>query len=233
MKIAIMQPYWFPYIGYFQVMSLTDKFVLLDDVNFINKGWINRNRILVNGQPMYITLPLKGASQNKIIREIKRGDDDKWRTKTLKTIEMSYKRAPFFDDVFNRIIQVINLRNSGLSDNIYESLMLISEYLGIDTEIIETSSSYLKQELKGEDRILDICKKEKAKTFYNTIAGSGLYDKLRFKSNDIELLFVKTLPTPYSQQQTKEFIPFLSIIDVMMNNSVSEIKNMLNEYDLD
>ena len=228
-----MQPYWFPYIGYFQIMFLVDKFILLDDVSFINKGWINRNRILVNGQPVYITMPLNNASQNRLIREIEIIEDKKWRSKILKTIEMSYKKAPYFDGVFDLIKQVINYGDSDLSLSIYHCLKLVKEYLNIDAEIVKTSSVYPKQNLKSQNRILDICQREKAKTFYNTSAGMDLYDKSLFEQNNIEFHFVKTLPTTYLQLFTKEFTPFLSIIDVMMNNSVDEIENMFNEFTLE
>ena len=100
MKIAIMQPYFFPYLGYWQLMNIVDKFVIYDDVNYIKRGWINRNRILVEGKPFYIHVPVMKASQNKIINEMEVFVDSSLRKKELKTIELAYKKAPFFDSVY-------------------------------------------------------------------------------------------------------------------------------------
>lgn len=99
MKIAVMQPYLFPYIGYFQLLNAVDMFVVFDDVNFIKKGWINRNNILVNRQKYLFTVPLKDASQNKLIKEVQIADDG-WQEKFLKTVAQSYKKAEFFDEAF-------------------------------------------------------------------------------------------------------------------------------------
>src|ERR1039458_5451183 len=169
MKIAIMQPYFLPYIGYFQLMNAVDKFVVLDDVNYINKGWINRNNILVNGKANLFAIPLKEASQNKLINEISVVDEAKWRTKLLKTIELSYKKAPFFAIVYPMIEEIINSGNSKISDLNYYSLVRINNYLDLNTEIVSTSSIYKNSDLKAEKRIIDICLKEHASIYINPI----------------------------------------------------------------
>ena len=162
MRIAIMQPYFFPYIGYFQLISAVDIFVVYDDVNYINKGWINRNHILVNGQAKLITIPLIQASQNKHISEIELFGDLKWKDKLLKTIEFNYKKASYFKDVYLLIESIILFEEPNLSRYIHNSLIQICQYLDINTVIVPTSAKYQNGHLKAADKIMDICLQEKA-----------------------------------------------------------------------
>ncbi len=226
-----MQPYLFPYIGYFQLMHAADKFVLYDDVNYIKKGWINRNNILVNHQANLFSIPLKEASQNKLINELYLSDEQKWRAAFLKTIEQAYKKAPFFAEVYVLIQNIINAEVGKISALILKSFRVLNEYLCIDTELVETSAIYDVSHLKGQERILGICKKENTQDYINPIGGQELYSKSMFEDNSIQLNFIKTNPIVY-KQFGKEFIPWLSIIDVLMFNSKEEIKIMLNQYEL-
>jgi hypothetical protein len=229
MKIAIMQPYLFPYIGYFQMMNAVDEFVLLDDVHYINKGWINRNRILVNKQDYIFTMPLKEASQNKLINEIEIMQDGKWQTKFLKTIQLSYKKAPFFDSCFSIMEKIILSEERILSKFILKSFFCINNYLDIPTLIKESSTIDKDVDLKGQGRILAICIKEKACEYINAIGGIELYSKEHFSKNNIELRFIKSNPLKYDQFK-QDFVPWLSIIDVMMFNSKEAIRKMLLNY---
>ena len=231
MKLAIMQPYIFPYIGYFQLIKAVDKFVIYDDVNFINRGWINRNRILVNGKDSLFTIPLKEASQNKLINEIEVNWDDAWKAKWLKTLEQSYKKAPFFQQVKPIIEQTLGQEKIIFSEIIVENLKLISAYLGITTEIISSSSIYQNTELKAQTRIVDICLKEKANHYINPIGGIELYQKEVFEEKGIQLNFIKSKPVQYPQLKN-EFVPWLSILDVLMFNSVEQIQTFLDSYEL-
>lgn len=228
MKVAIMQPYLFPYIGYWQLISAVDMFVIYDDVNFIKKGYINRNNILVNKKPYRFTLELLGASQNKLINEIEIGING---GKILKTIEMAYKKAPFFKNVFPVIEEILNQEEKNLAKFIGYSLIKISKFLGIDKKFIYSSGIEKNYTLKGQDKIIDICKRLNAKIYINPIGGQELYSKEIFKANNIDLFFLKPIIVEYKQFDN-EFIPYLSIIDVMMFNSVNEIKNMLKSYEL-
>jgi len=230
MKLAIMQPYIFPYIGYFQLINAVDKFVILDDVNYINKGWINRNNILVNGKANLFTIPLKDASQNKLINEITISDEIKWQSKFLRTIELNYKKAPCFDNAFPVVAEILNSGINKITGLNYYSIIRINEYLGIHTEIVSTSSVYLNAGLKGQDRIIDICIKEKATDYINPIGGLELYSKEEFGKNNLNIQFIKTGNVVYEQFKN-EFIPWLSIIDVMMFNSPEGIKDILNQYE--
>jgi len=229
MKVAIMQPYLFPYIGYFQLIKAVDKFVVLDDVNYINKGWINRNNILVNGKSNMFTVPLKEASQNKLINEIEISSDLKWKEKLLKTIEQSYKKSPYYNLISPVIIEIINHDNKNLSEFICFSLNKINEYLGIDTLVIPSSSIYNNRDLKAQNKIIDICLKESADTYVNPIGGIELYDKSEFEKKKLTLFFIKSNDIQY-KQFNNDFVPWLSIIDVLMFNSKEQINSYLDDY---
>lgn len=231
MRIAIMQPYFLPYIGYLQLMNAVEKFVLYDDVNYINKGWINRNRILVSGKEYLFTIPLKEASQNKLINEIYLSDDPKWRGKLLKTFEQAYKKSPFYLTAFAVTEKIINLDAEKVSDWIASSFDILTDCLGIQTDIVSSSSIYQNTYLKGQERILDICQQEKADHYINPIGGTDLYDKSIFDKAGIQLNFLKSKPLIYSQFKN-EFVPWLSIVDIMMFNDISTIQGILNEYEL-
>jgi hypothetical protein len=229
MKLAIMQPYLFPYIGYFQLMNAVDKFVVYDDVTFIKKGWINRNNILVNGRSHRFTIPLKNASQNVLIKDLELSITEKWKNGFFNTIKHSYSKAPFFNNTISIIENVINTDSNFILDWHLKSFELIKTYLNIGTKIVKTSSIYNNQELKGQYRIMDICLKERTKFYLNPIGGKELYESGLFHKNGIILNFINSESIRYSQFGN-QFIPSLSIIDVMMFNSVEAIKEMLKLY---
>ncbi len=231
MKLCIIQPYLFPYIGYFQLINYADKFVVYDDVNFINKGWINRNRILLNGQPHMFTVPLKNASQNVIIKDLKLAMSERWKNKFIKTLELTYKKAPFFNKTFDIVKEVINTKSIFLIDWHSKSFELIKNYLGINTAFVKSSSKYNNQNLKGQNRILDICINENSTHYINPIGGLKLYDKQLFSNERVKLSFIKSGNIKYKQYNLK-FIPWLSIIDVMMFNSTPKIQEFLINYEL-
>ena len=231
MKIGIMQPYIFPYIGYFQLINAVDKFVIYDDVNFINKGWINRNRILNNGKDSLFSIPLKEASQNKLINEIEVNWDSAWKSKFLKTLEQCYKKAPFYQEILTIIEETLQVDNEPISKVIENNLRLICHYLDIKTEIVSSSAIYQNSHLKAQERILDICLQEKATQYINPIGGLELYDKDFFEVKNIKMNFIQSNPIEYKQYKN-EFVPWLSMIDVLMFNSKEQIKEFLNSYEL-
>lgn len=230
MKLAIMQPYFFPYIGYFQLINAVDKFVLLDDVNYIKKGWINRNRILVSNMEYLFTIPVKDASQNKRINEIFLVEEDIWKTKLLKTLEASYKKAPFYNVTISMIKNLINSNEKNLSKYIFNSLEQLNSYLGITTKIISSTSVYKNSCLKGQNRIIDICRKENTDVYINAIGGMSLYSRDEFVKDGFELRFIRPRKVEYPQYDG-QFIPWLSIIDVIMFNSKENIKTILNQFE--
>lgn len=231
MRLAIMQPYFFPYIGYFQLLNTVDKFVVYDDVNFIKQGWINRNRIIINGTPQFLTVPLKKASPNKLILETLILENSKWQRKLLRTIEMSYKKAPNFEIGYSIVEKVIQLERKNISELAYYSILKVKEYLEIPTPMESSSSIYSNKHLKGQERVLDICHQEKADWYINPIGGQDLYDRELFQKNKIKLSFIQTEKVNY-QQFDGDFIPYLSIIDMIMFLSKSEIQDHLQYYKL-
>ena len=231
MKIAIMQPYLFPYVGYFQLINAADKFIIYDDVTFIKQGWINRNNLLLNGKAFLFTVPLKDASSYKPIRETEISADSRWKTKLLKTIEQAYKKAPYYGKVIGLIDEVILAEERQIASVALKSLKTVCSYVGIDTAIIETSSNYSNNHLQSQARVIDICKRERATQYINAIGGLELYSKDAFERENIKLSFIKTETKSY-KQFNNEFVPYLSIIDAMMFNSPDEIKEMLNQYEL-
>tara|TARA_Y100001958_G_C21232777_1_gene558718 strand:- start:1709 stop:2407 length:699 start_codon:yes stop_codon:yes gene_type:complete len=231
MKLAIMQPYIFPYIGYFQLMSFADKFIIYDDVNFINKGWINRNNILINNEKYMFTVPLKNASQNVLIKDLELAHTEKWKKKFLKTIKHAYSKTPFFERIFFIINEVINSKSRFIIDWHLKSIYMINEYLKINTIIVESSSIYKNKQLNGQSRILDICYKEKCNQYINPIGGKDLYNSDVFMNQGIKLNFLKSIKLKYNQS-SKVFVPWLSIIDVMMYNDIEAIQKNLKSYEI-
>lgn len=233
MKVAIMQPYFFPYIGYFQLMNAVNEFVIYDNIKFTKKGWINRNRILVNGKDSYITIPLKKDSDFLDVRD--RFLADAWflqRNKILNRIAGSYRKSPRFDFVYPLIEKCILFEESNLFKFILNSLTLVKEHLGIKTPLLISSAIPIDHELKAEKKVVEICKARKANVYLNPIGGIQLYKKDNFKDEGIELYFLRSNDIRY-KQFNNDFIPFLSIIDVMMFNSKEKIIQMLVSYVLE
>jgi hypothetical protein len=228
MKLGIMQPYFFPYIGYWQLLNYVDTYVVYDDVNYIKGGWINRNFILANGNKTLLTLQLKKASPNKLINEIEIGDNF---NKKLKTISQAYSKAPFFDSIFPIIESLFMSSESNLAFFLFESIKKISEYLEIKTSILLSSSLQKDDSLSGQDKIVNICQKLEADTYVNAIGGQDLYSKNIFLENNIKLDFLKSNSIEYPQFNN-EFIANLSMIDVLMFNSPSQIKEYLSRFEL-
>lgn len=226
-----MQPYFLPYIGYFQLINAVDTFVFFDDVNFINKGWINRNNLLIDGKSKLFTIPLKDTSQNKKINEIYIADDQKWQIKLIKTIFHNYSKAPFFEDVFPIIERIIKCDSNKISDFNLNAIIGVIDYMEISTNIVTTSSIYNNNHLKSQDRIIDICKREGADIYINPIGGGDLYNKDDFDLNRIQLRFIKPKNIIY-KQFNNEFVPWLSIFDILMFNDKEQTCDYLNQYTL-
>lgn len=229
-----MQPYFFPYIGYFQLVAAVNKFVIYDDVNFIKGGWINRNNVLINKKSNLFTVPLNKASSNTLINETKINLKfyNIWKVKFLRSLEQSYKKSPYFTEVYNLIENVLEIKENNLiSELAVNSIKNVSDYLQLETEISKASENYINKTKSGEERVLDICRIEKASQYINPIGGIELYSKNTFKENGIVLNFIKSKPIIYSQFDNN-FSPWLSIIDVLMFNSIGEVNRMINQYEL-
>lgn len=232
MKVAIMQPYFMPYIGYFQLINAVDKFVLYDDVNYIKGGWINRNRILINGKANLITVPQLNASSNKYINEVGVNQKSKEYKNLLKTIETAYKKAPSFNEIFPLITEVLDKTYNSISDIAIDSVKTVASYLDCNTRFYVSSVDFPDTKgLERAERLIQICHKINGTTYINAIGGKELYCKENFKKSGIDLKFISSLPIQYSQGKN-DFIPWLSIIDVLMWNSKVEVKEKLNKYEL-
>jgi hypothetical protein len=223
-----MQPYLFPYLGYFQLIHAVDKFVLYDDVNYIKGGWINRNNILINNRKHLFTVSLSAPSPNKLINAIEIKDDF---CSLLKTMRSSYGRAPFFQDTFSLLRDIFSSEERNLSRFLIRSIVALARHLGLKTEFIVSSSLEKDKSLKGQEKVLDICGALGAGTYINPVGGAALYDRVEFASRDIALKFLKMTPIAY-KQFNGEFVPDLSIVDVMMFNSPEAVREMLDRYEL-
>lgn len=233
MKVAIMQPYIFPYIGYFQMIQAVDLFVLYDDVQYIKKGWINRNRILLNGKDHTFTIPCLNASQNKLIKDICVDRSGKEIKKLSATIEAAYCRAPYFEEV-NKLVQGVLQNNTQetIADLATESIKQVCSYLGISTPLKRSSQgNYANTDLRKGERLANIVLKEGGNMYINAIGGKVLYTKEYFAQHNIQLNFMQSLPISYPQP-AKEFVPWLSIIDVLMYNDKEKVIGFLKSYKL-
>lgn len=231
MKLGIMQPYFMPYIGYWQLMNLVDQYVIYDDVNFIKGGWINRNRILVNGAPKYFNVPMLGSSSNVLINEVQVDHNAAVTRKSLRSIEGAYKKAPYFDIVNPMLEEILWCGEDNIAKYIEHSFRVICKYLDIRTELIVSSDLDKDTTLKGQDKVIAICRLLGATEYYNAIGGRELYSYEAFREHGLQLKFVETKNIVY-QQFDNTFQPNLSIIDVMMFNSRDKIREYLEAYTL-
>ena len=233
MKLAITQPYLFPYIGYWQLIAAADRFVLLDDVNYIKKGFINRNRILYGNSDHQFTISLDHPSQNNLIMDSKLSADPESRMNFLRLVQDAYRHAPYYDAVYPLIERVMTNNELDLTEFIFYSIRETAAYLGVKTEFTKSSLVEKDPALRAQDRIIAICKKLGADTYINPAGGRELYDQETFAANGLQLYFIDMKQDMVRYKQFAEpFIENLSIIDVMMFNSVEEIGELLKYYEL-
>ncbi|MCF1365232.1 WbqC family protein [Burkholderia cenocepacia] len=226
MRLAIMQPYLFPYLGYFQLAAAVDRFVFYDDVAYIKNGWINRNRILLGGEAHYLTLPLNGASSSRRILDVRIQPRDRWMSKVLAMLHHAYSRAPQYALAIQLVERVLSTDTDAIGRVASNSVTETCAYLGIETQFIATSTGYDNDTLRGQSRVIDICCQEKARRYVNAPGGRALYDSAAFLDAGIDLEFIAPETSPYAQFGMP-FVPNLSIIDVLMFNRVDTIRSML------
>ena len=254
MKLAIMQPYFFPYIGYFQVIHAVDKYLLHGGLPYLKKGWVNRNRILgPDGKPAYVNAEIRARSSHTRIDDIQLVPSRHWREKVLRAVSFNYRNSPFFKDVYAVVETAIATDTHRLSDLNRRSILAVCDYLGIRTAIETAEKRYtaledrlsephgaMNAQLPGDRpgaparkvaRILEICRQEGADTFVNAIGGRALYDKAEFRRNGVDLFFVEMQPFVYPQR-AGPFVPDLSIIDVLMSCGRAGTQELLVSYRL-
>jgi hypothetical protein len=216
MKLAIMQPYFLPYIGYFQLIAASDVFIVYDNIKYTKKGWINRNRMLQNGADVMFSLSLKKDSDSLDVVERELASDFN-RDKLLNQFKGAYRRAPYFDQTFPLIEQLVRYEEANLFRFLHHSIVKICDHFGITTDIRISSDIAIDCALKSQDKVIALCEATGARTYVNAIGGMELYSRETFQQKGIELKFIKSKPFEYAQLGN-EFVPWLSIIDVMMFN---------------
>lgn len=217
-----------PYLGYFQLLNFVDRFVIYDNIEYTKKGWINRNRIILNGEISTISIPLKKGSDFLNINERYLAENwDREKIKLINKLRQAYIKAPNFSVFFPIIEEILNEENKNLFEFIFNSIIIIKEFLEIKTEIIVSSHLKVNHDLKSQDKVLEICNNLGAKSYYNSIGGENLYFKESFDKENIDLNFVKVNDIKYNDSNSH-----LSIIDVIMHNSRNEINYLLNQFSI-
>lgn len=228
MKLAVMQPYLFPYIGYFQLIHAADLFLIYDDVAYIKQGYINRNNILSPNGATRFTIPVPGASSNKLIADLAFSKDVK---KALKTIEQSYSKAPYFKAVFPIIQRALEFDERSIASVCQKSFKDIFSYLGVEKQFKKTSELEYDRSAAARDRLITLCHQFEADCYINAPGGRKLYEKDDFAESGLDLKFVDPMPVEYPQCGS-QFVPNLSIIDVLMNCSRDQVIEYMKRYEL-
>ncbi|NRP53628.1 MULTISPECIES: WbqC family protein [unclassified Marinobacterium] len=223
-----MQPYFYPYIGYFQLMNVVDVFVLYDDIQYVKQSWINRNRILINGESSYISIPLKKASDYLHVKDRRLAATwDKDSLKLARKLAAAYSKAPYFKEIYEPLEKAIANGETNLFNFLFENLLGVKELLSIDTKLVVSSEIGDFTALQSQDKVIAICEALGASQYINPIGGIDLYNKNDFSRRGMELTFIRSIPEEYTQFR-KPFQPFLSIIDVLMFNSIEQVKELIN-----
>lgn len=226
-----MQPYLFPYLGYFQLFDAADVFVVFDDVQYINRGWINRNRILCNGKPLRFTLPVEKDSSTKAINERHFADSFTYTSgKLLGRLNSCYSKAPYRDELLNVTQGILGIRERNVADFLTASLRQLVRHMKVDVEL-RRSSELGKSNRSGSLRIQEIVKAVNGDRYVNPTGGKGLYDHQDFENDGVELRFLQPQIRPY-HQGPEVFVPDLSILDPLAFLGLDGVRRKLNEYDL-
>jgi hypothetical protein len=225
-KVAIMQPYFFPYVGYFQLISAVDTFIIYDNIKYTKKGWINRNRVLNHGSDAAFSLPLKKASDALDIREREVAPDFNG-PKLLNQLREAYRKAPYQTTVVELVEDVLMGGDQNLFTFLHRSLERTCKFLDIPTRVVVSSTVDIDHSLQSQDKVIALCRTVEADTYINSIGGVELYSRDAFADVGIELKFLRSRLVEYPQFNAP-FVPWLSIIDLMMFNSVQEIQKQLS-----
>lgn len=234
MRLAIMQPYLFPYVGYFQLASAVDRFVFLDDVQYIQRGWINRNRFPMNGEPQYFTVPVRHGGQHARIKDVMvAAEQHRMMRQTVKTVGQRYQRSPEFSRVFPIFEAVMRRREVSIAEMAMESVRSVFQYLECGPAwVVSSSRDYANRHLSGQDRVIDICRQEGASLYVNPPNGRYLYSSSVFRGQGVELRFLNPVMEPYDNGPGT-FLPAMSIIDLLMHLPKDEVRRQIQTVFLD
>lgn len=219
--LGIMQPYFLPYIGYFQLIGAVDEFVIYDQIKYTKKGWINRNRFLLNGDAAFFTLPLSKSSDSADVVE-RRLADTFDQDKLLNQINGAYRKAPHFNAAYTLFERIVRCDTRNLFEYIHHAVCLVCEYIGITTPIRISSSIAFDNTLKSHAKVIAICNACDATGYLNPIGGCELYSREQFAQANIKLQFLESRPFEYVQFGG-DFVSSLSILDVLMFNSLETV----------
>jgi hypothetical protein len=231
--VAIMQPYAFPYIGYFCLAEASDVFVFHDDVNYIKGGWINRNRIVINGAPYLFSIPVSRWESDDFIMNVRIQSIIDFRRKFLRQLELAYRNAPSFEIGLSYVDDVLNSSHISISELAIHSIVRLYKLVGLPKTFLRSSERF--SGLRGvgrSEKLTAITKALGSNNYVNPIGGTALYDKTSFAEMGVSLSFVKSKLTEYRQVGAREFIPSMSIIDVLMNNDLDRVRMLMKDYEL-
>lgn len=228
-----MQPYIFPYVGYFCLIEESDIFVFYDDVNFITRGWINRNKILINGSPYSFTIPLSNGSQNELICNVNTHHLENFKLRFLKQIQQAYGKSPYYEVGRKYVLDVLSANQDSIADVAIKSIEMFYELIGVSKNFVRSSACFPDTRGMGRaDRLIEITKLLDSDSYVNSIGGVDLYEKSYFSSKGVSLSFLRPILKDYKQTGTREHVSGLSIIDLLMNNDIEDIKLHLQSYEL-
>jgi len=231
--VAVMQPYLFPYIGYFHLITAADQFVFYDDVSFIKQGWINRNNILLGGRPFPFTVPVSDISSFRLIRDVRLAGVDRWFTKFDKTLAQAYAKAPCYGEVIRMIRSVFTYPHASIADLAIASIEQTFDYLGIAFRNLRSSISFPHtQGMPRAERLMAITKDLGYSDYVNAPGGKSLYNQAQFSKGGIRLSFIKSDAISY-KQNTTDFVPSLSIMDTLMFNDKATVRGFLTRFKLE
>ena len=231
MILAANQPYFLPYLRYWQLIRCADLFLLADDYDFIRSGWVNRNRILVNGRPQFFRMEVHSNRESRLIRDRRLVDCPEALRSKLRTLDMAYHKAPFFAEGYALAQRILLYPGRGMLPFLEHSIREVCAYLDIRTPIGHTSDLEGNSLLRREERIYDQCRRVGADTYVNLPGGRALYDPASFSRQGIRLRFLDSPLRPYPQGKGP-FVPGLSILDAIMFNPPEMLQAMLGDYTL-
>ena len=234
-KVALMQPYFLPYHGYFKLIKSVDSFIIYDDAQWIKRGWINRNKIIFKGESDFITIPVNNSPLKTPINQklLNLNNLEKYKNKIISKVHYTYKSYPYFNSGYSLLKEILSFKALHASEFIINSLILTCDYLGLTNSFYLSSSFKGHESLKGQKQVVSIIKNLNCDNYINSIGGRKLYDENFFKSQGIKLNFLSANPIKYSEELDNQNINTeLSILDLIMRESPSYINDLLGDYQI-